>query len=142
MIEIRNLTKVKIDRKALTAVAKKVLKSENIKLKGLSVVFLGSGEIRKLNKKYRGKNQPTDVLSFNQDCNFPFSEEELGEIAICPQQVKKNAERLGEKFKKELSRVLIHGILHLLGYDHEKNVNEARRMEEKQEYYLSLFFKI
>ena len=140
MIEIRNLTRKKIDAKRLKAVAKKVLKSENIKLKGISIVLLGKTEIKKLNKKYRGKSQPTDVLSFSQNYNFPFLKEDLGEIVVCPEQVGENARKAGEEFEKELNRVLIHGILHLLGYDHEKSGEGARRMEKKQEYYLVKFF--
>jgi len=140
MIEIRNLTRTKIDAKRLEAVAKKVLKSENIKLKGLSIVFLGKAEIKKLNEKYREKNQPTDVLSFSQNYDFPFLKEDLGEIVICPEQVAKNAKGAKEEFERELVRVLIHGILHLLGYEHEKSAKEAAEMEKKQEYYLVNFF--
>jgi len=61
----------------------------------------------------------------------------LGEIVICLREVKKNARRFNSTFKKELVRVLIHGILHLLGYDHEKLEKEAEKMEEKENYYLS-----
>lgn len=130
MIEINNLTTSDIDEKFLKGVAKKVLKGEDRKEVGLSIVFVGQGKMRKLNKKYRGKNKVTDVLSFDNGLN---------EIVICLREVKKNAKRFKSTFKKELARVLIHGILHLLGYEHEKNKKEAKKMEKRQEYHLNLF---
>jgi len=65
----------------------------------------------------------------------------LGEIVICLSEVKKNAKRFSLTFEKELARVLIHGILHLLGYDHEKSKEGEREMEKKENYYLEKVFK-
>jgi len=101
MIEINNLTTSKVDKEFLKRVAKKVLKSENKKEIDLSIVFVGEAGMRKLNKKYRGKNKVTDVLSFG---------DELNEIVICLREVKNNAKIYNSTFKKELARVLIHGI--------------------------------
>jgi len=123
MIEINNLTASKVDEEFLKGVVKKILKSENRKEMNLSVVFVGEGRMRKLNKKYRKKNKVTDVLSFGQGLN---------EIVICLREIKKNAKIYNSTFKKELARVLIHAILHLLGYEH------GEKMEEKQEFYLNL----
>lgn len=128
MIEINNLTISAVDKKFLKRVAKIVLKGKDIEEVGLSIVLTGEKRIRKLNKKYRGKNKITDVLSFGEGLN---------EIVICLSEVKKNAKKYNIAFKKELARVLIHGILHLLGYEHEKGEKEAKKMEKKQEYYLS-----
>ncbi|MBZ9577493.1 rRNA maturation RNase YbeY [Patescibacteria group bacterium] len=128
MLEINNLTTSSVDEEFLKGVAKKVLKGEDRKEVGLSIVFVGQGKMRKLNKKYRGKNKVTDVLSFDNGLN---------EIVICLREVKKNAKRYNSTFKKELAQVLIHGILHLLGYEHEKTKKEAEVMENKQSYYLS-----
>jgi len=126
MVEINNLTTVSIDEEFLKKVAEKVLEGE--KAKGeLSIALVGQGRIRELNKKYRGKNRVTDVLAFPSNG--------LGEIVICLREVKKNAKRFGSSFEKELATCLIHGILHLLGYDHEK-------MEEKQKYYLLICLKV
>ena len=119
MIEINNLTGSKVDEKFLKKVAKKVLKSENIKEIDLSIVFVGEARMRKLNKKYRGKNKVTDVLSFGQGLN---------EIVVCLREIKKNAKIYDSTFKKELARVLIHAILHLLAYNHKE-------MQDKEEYY-------
>ncbi|MCX6759085.1 MAG: rRNA maturation RNase YbeY [Candidatus Nealsonbacteria bacterium] len=128
MIEINNLTTNQIDREFLEKVAKKVLMGENKKKLELSIVLVGQARIRKLNKKYRQNYRSTDVLSFSYDGS--------GDIVICLGEVKKNAKRYNSTFRKELAKVLIHGILHLLGYDHEKSEKAAKEMEEKQEHYL------
>jgi probable rRNA maturation factor len=130
MIEINNLSLKykKIDEVFLKKVAEKVLKAEENKKKiELSIAIVNPEEIKKLNKEYRKKNKPTDVLSFGEIGS------DVSEIVICPEEVEKN----GENFKKELTLVLIHGILHLFKYDHEKTVKEAERMFQKQEEYLS-----
>ena len=129
MIEINNLTTTPIEEEILKKVAEKILEGENKRNTDLSIALVGPGRIRKLNKKYRGKNRVTDVLS--------FPDNGLGEIVICLREVKKNAKKFGSSFKKELSICLIHGILHLLGYDHEKSVEEVKKMRDREEYYLS-----
>ena len=133
-VEVNNLTRSFIDKNLLKKVAEKVLRGENRQRDSLSIVLAGLKRMKDLNRKYRKESKPTDVLSFN------FSEEllmgELGEIIICPDLVKKNAERYESTFKRELVRVLIHGILHLLGYNHKKP-EEAQKMEKRQNHYLS-----
>jgi len=130
MIEVNNLTANPINEEFLKGVAKKVLEGENENEaeNNLSIALVGQGRIRELNKKYRKKNKVTDVLTFGDGLN---------EIVICLREVKKNAKGFKSTFKKELARVLIHGILQLLGYNHEKDAKEAEKMEEKQNYYLS-----
>ncbi|MFZ3057691.1 MAG: rRNA maturation RNase YbeY [Minisyncoccales bacterium] len=130
MIEINNLSEKyrKIDTVFLKKVATKVFKEEKNKKKiELSIAIVNPQEIKKLNKEYRKKNKPTDVLSFGEVGG------DISEIVICPEEVEKN----GKDFKKELTLVLIHGILHLLSYDHEKTKKEAEKMFQKQEEYLS-----
>ena len=130
MIEINNLSLKykKIDTVFLKKVATKVLKGEKNKKKiELSIAIVNPQEIKKLNKEYRKKNKPTDVLSFGEIGG------DITEIVICPEEVEKN----GKDFKKELTLVLIHGILHLFSYDHEKTKKEAEKMFQKQEEYLS-----
>ena len=138
MIEINNLTTAVVDKDFLKKTAKIVIDGESSFAKAsedkerkidLSIALVGQERIKKLNKKYRGKNRATDVLSFSYDGS--------GDIVICLGEVKKNARRFGTTFEKELSKVLIHGILHLLDYDHEKNEKEAEKMRKKEEYYLS-----
>jgi len=149
MIEINNLTTVSIDKKFLRKIAKEVFRGEKVKKEvGLSIAFVGSSRIKEINKRYRRKNKVTDVLAFGEKyevgsmkkgkrVKFPDPFIELGEIVICPQQVKQNAKRYRTNFQKELTLVLIHGILHLLGYSYEKGERKAKRMEMKKKYYLS-----
>jgi len=148
MIEINNLTADLIDEEFFKGVAKIVLKGENKKDALLSIALVGQKKIRELNKKYRGKNSPTDVLSFGDNMAGGIEnitergELNLGEILICPQEVKKNAKKYGLTFKKELARVLIHGILHLFRYEHEENKRSAEKMRKKEEIYFSKIKKL
>jgi probable rRNA maturation factor len=136
MVEINNLTSNKIDRKALINIAEKVLKEEK-KEGDLSIALVCGARMRSINKKYRKKDKITDVLSFGflKDNKLKG---ELGEIVICPEVVKKNAKNLDLDYNKELARVLIHGVLHILGYDHEKAKKEAEEMIKKEEKYNNL----
>jgi len=136
MIEINNLTGNPIDEDFFKKVAKIILEEElgipQFQKTDLSIALVGQGRIRELNRRYGGKNRPTDVLAFsNRNMG-------LGEIVICLKEVKKNAKKYGFTFKKELTRILIHGLLHLLDYSHEKKV-EIKKMEKKENYYLSKF---
>lgn len=125
MIEVNNLTEFRISGRFFKKLADGVLKKEKTQL-DLSVALVGLKEIKALNGKYRKKNRPTDVLSFQYGNS--------GEIVICPEVVQTNAKKYQSVFKKELARVLIHGILHILGYSH-------KRMVHKQISYLKLFLK-
>lgn len=144
MIGVNNLTTISIDENFVKGVAKKILVGEGKRGKGLSIAFVGSDRIKEINKKYRKKNQTTDVLSFSEleipmekFKVFPVQEKEnLGEIIICLKRVKRNAKKDGSDFKTEFVRVLIHGVLHLLGYDHKKP-KQREEMKNKQDFYLS-----
>ena len=104
-IEIINLTKIKIEKKPLIKIAKKILAKK--KSADLSIALLTKNEIKKLNKRFRKKDKPTDVLSFKETIG-------LGEIVICPALVKENAKKFKISFKEELIRVLIHGLSYLI----------------------------
>jgi probable rRNA maturation factor len=130
MTEINNLTARRVDKDLLSRIAKKVLMGENERSLGLSIALVGQAEMKRLNKEYRRKDRTTDVLSFRYD--------DSGEIVICPAEVRKNAEESNSTFDRELAKVLIHGILHLLGYDHEKNKAKTEKMEKRQNHYLKL----
>jgi len=135
MIEINNLTNEQFDKKFLKKVAEKILRDKKQKNKDLSLALIGEKRMRELNRKYRKKNKVTDVLAFSE------KEFGLGEVIVCPKKVKENAKKYNSNFRIELARVLVHGILHLLGYDHEKSKKEAQKMKEKENYYLKIFFK-
>ena len=128
-IEINNLTAGHIDEKKIKRIAEKVLKGEKGRGKTVSIVFTGKIRIKELNRRYRKKDKATDVLSFLYD--------QGGEIVICPEKVKENAKKYGLSFKEELVQCLIHGMLHLSGYDHEKSERETKKMEKRELYYLS-----
>ena len=128
MVEINNLTKASIGKRFLKKIGEEVLRKEKKDSKNLSVALVGQKEIRELNKDYRKKDKATDVLSFRYNT--------LGEVVICPEIVRANAKKFNSTFKKELARVLIHGILHLLGYSHETNTAKAKKMRKKEEDYL------
>jgi len=142
MIEINNLTNFNIDKKLFTGVAKKVLTGENkgtttakrgpVCGKNISIAFVAKSEMQKLNKKFRGIDKPTDVLAFGENLKSEYRNPkffDLGEVVICPEVV--------EEKKETIEEVLVHGILHLCGYDHEKSEKEAEEMESQEKKYLS-----
>lgn len=137
-IEINNLTNYSINQDFLKKVAGKVLEKELFREKEkkeeISIALVCPKKIKELNKKYRGKEKITDVLSFDY--------KDRGEIIICPAQVEKNSKQFFSFFKKELTKVLIHGILHLMGYEDECGSKKAEEMEAKQNYYLNLCQKL
>jgi probable rRNA maturation factor len=103
----------------------------------VTVCFVEDGEIARLNGKFRGKRKPTDVLSFPKDghgrngSRLPELESAnfLGEIAISPQTARRNAKRFGRTLDEELRVLVLHGVLHLAGYDHEADNGEMERIE-------------
>ncbi len=136
-INVQNLTRSRIDREFVKKIAGRILKKEK-KQGDISIIFVGTKKIRDLNKRYRKQDKVTDVLSFSHglvDTKFKDIFE-LGEVIICLIRVKKDAQEFKSDFEKELKWVIIHGILHALGYDHEKSEKEAKRMKKKEEYYL------
>jgi len=97
----------------------------------LSVVFTGDGQVRRLNRQYRGKDKTTDVLSFSllegKKLNSGLARiKVLGDVVISVPQAKRQAREAGKTFKSETAMLLIHGILHLLGYDHGSKRDEKR----------------
>ncbi len=142
MIEINNLTSTQIDKKNFKKIAQVVLRNEKRDDLELSIALVTASKIKEFNKKYRGQDRPTDVLAFSLDSKNKKTKNKknLGEILISPQQVKKNAKRFKMTFKQEMANCLIHGILHLLGYEHENFLKEAELMEKKQNYYFSRIF--
>ena len=104
----------------------------------LSIVFIGDRAMRSLNSRYRGKNETTDVLSFSlREGRFPHIQPEmLGDIVISLNVAARQARESGHSFERELELLLVHGLAHLLGYDHERSAQEARRMKRKEQWLL------
>jgi len=93
----------------------------------ICITFVDDKEMRKLNSNYRSIDRTTDVLSFPQDNEF------LGDLVISHPTAKKNAKRYNTSLKKELQRLIIHGILHLLGFDHKKKKDrDIMRIKENE----------
>jgi len=119
-----------ISPKIVKKTVEKILALLKIKKGEVSLAFVDCGEIRKLNKIYRGKNSATDVLS------FPYYHQKnylSGEIIICGPQVKKNAAKEKISPLAELNKVLVHGLLHLTGYDHQKEAETALMRKKERE---------
>ena len=100
------------------------------------LVFVDEEEISEMNERFRGMEGPTDVLTFVYD-----DEDLLGEIIVCPEVVERNAESFGVEPEEEMLRVVIHGALHLSGYDHEFDESRAEEMFKKQEKLLREFLR-
>lgn len=98
-----------------------------IRQKELAIIFLNPNAAKETNQEYRGKNYATDVLSFEGEGEY------LGELVICPHVLKAQAKENSHSFKAELGYMLIHGVLHLLGFDHEKSKKEAAKMFQIQD---------
>ena len=89
-----------------------LLKQNKCAAKSLSVIFVDNDYIRKLNRRYLGRNRITDVLA------FPFDDDFLGEVYVCRQRAKKQAKEFGLTEKEEIFRLAQHGLMHLLGHHH------------------------
>lgn len=96
--------------------------------KELTIVYLSVKEMQKINKQFRNKNKPTDILSF--ESHDPRS---LGELLLCFEVLKKQAQNQKHSIKCEVAYMLIHGILHLLGYDHELSLKDEKLMFRLQD---------
>ena len=116
-------------------VRRKIAKNLKDKDKVLSCVFLEANEVRGLNKKYRELDRPTDVLSFEP----LLKEGYLGELVFCVPLVQQQARENRHSYREELAYLSLHGLLHLLGFEHEGGGAEAERMYQIQD---SLFSAI
>ena len=123
MIDLDNSTSCHIDLVSL----------ENIKnsltQKDIELLVVHNDEIQQLNKEHRKIDKATDVLSFPMDFEMPHMP--LGSIVISVDFVEEKAKEYGHSFNEEFSLLFIHGLLHLLGYDHEVDNGEHRAKEEE-----------
>ena len=101
----------------------------------LNILFTDDSEIRDLNLKFRGKNKPTDVLSFPSGERISKAGGFIGELVISIPTAKRQANEFGVTLREELLRLIVHGLLHLLGYDHEgvskAEAQKMRRLEAR-----------
>ena len=144
MYYVENETEEKVDLKIVRAILKKIVAYYGEK-RDFSVTFVTDDEIQELNREYREIDAPTDILTFRLDDapSFPISvdeedmdflnNEEMGDIFISLDTMRRNAEEFGVGEEEELSRLLLHGILHLRGLDHKTNDFEKEEMLKEQE---------
>lgn len=128
MIEINNRAGVTLPVSFLKKLGEQVLEHEGKAGASLSLALVDSKKARQLNLAYRKKSYVPNVLSFKA------REFGLGEIVLCPEQISKDATRYGILFTEELSRVFIHGMLHVLGYSHSA-------MKKKEDFFKSFWRK-
>ena len=119
MIELNNLTEEAVPRAFLKKVSQSVLRQERRKA-GLSIALLGKKRMLQLNRTYRKKDKVANVLSFS------IPELGLGEVILCPAEIRKDAKKYGIPYRKALAWMLIHGILHALGYTHRQMINKEK----------------
>jgi probable rRNA maturation factor len=138
-IQVINKTKNKIDVDKIVELSNNILSEENLLEKNsyINIVITDDEEMTEYNKKFRNKDGPTDVLSFE----YGLNEETIGDIVISYETVARQAPEYNNSMETELYLMIIHGILHLLGYDHEKNEKEAKIMFDKQDYYSSKYIE-
>ena len=103
----------------------------------LTIALVTDGQMKRWNNAFRGKNRPTDVLSFPADDSRRKRSPEaaahsyMGDIAIAPAVARINARRFGRAFATEMRILILHGILHLMGYDHETDQGQMERREAR-----------
>lgn len=132
---IANEQELPVDSERLVALARHTLLAEDVDEEAeLSVLLVAGDHMQRLNARFAGNDYATDVLAFPMmedadDEEVPI----LGDVVICPRVAEENARRIGHGFDHELDTLLIHGTLHLLGYDHQGKADKAlmdRRLRE------------
>jgi probable rRNA maturation factor len=125
MVEVVNRQRrVKVDPNAWTTFAEKALKAIGNSGTSATIAFVSDSSIRKLNRQFRNIDKATDVLSFPAD-----EPENLGDVAISVETAAKQAKENGLEFNDEIAQLILHGLLHLSGYDHETDNGEMNRLE-------------
>ncbi len=128
---------VEVDIEAVGAYLVRIKKALGLGGKKWNVCLVDDQAMRRLNTAYRGKRRPTDVLAFawedNDAAGDPLAAREfagfLGDVVISADTARRNARREGLRLECEMERLILHGILHLLGYDHETDHGEMASLE-------------
>jgi len=136
-VEVINETGVPIDEEAAARAVMFVLERESVSSGEVALAFVEEAAMAELNKTYRSFDGATDVLSFpggpDDDFDWPEPEEglalHLGDIVVCPAVAERNAAEEGISLAEEMRRLVVHGTLHLLDYDHEVDQGEQRSRE-------------
>jgi len=127
MVEVVNRQRrVKVDPDSWTTFAEKALSAIGNSGSSATIAFVSDRNIRKLNQQFRGVDKATDVLSFPAD-----EPDNLGDVAISVETAAKQAKENGLSLNDEIAQLILHGLLHLSGYDHETDNGEMNRFELK-----------
>lgn len=122
MIELDNRVNIEIDLSIMEQM------SMDLTSKDIELILINDSEIREINKKYRNKDSSTDVLSFPYNSEFsPY----LGSIVISVETAQKVCKEIDTSINNELNLLYLHGLLHILGYDHEKDDGQMRKIERE-----------
>ena len=125
MVEVVNRQRrLQIDTRAWSNFATKALAAIGKNETAATIAFVSDKKIRELNRQFRGIDKPTDVLSFPSD-----GPDELGDVAVSVDTAAAQAKENGLKFDEEIAQLILHGLLHLSGYDHETDNGEMNRLE-------------
>ena len=126
--------KIRLSANALQMFLREIQRTLKIEDAQVTIAFVGDAEITQWNESYRKKKGPTDVLSFpaaSKGRRGKKSEKNLGDIAISPETARRYAKENGRTLQQELRVLMLHGVLHLMGYDHETDRGEMDRLEQK-----------
>jgi probable rRNA maturation factor len=136
-----NQKKKKIEIDKVRTVAQDILNALGSRDVQLSILICDDSEISVLNRKYLGRTGPTNVISFPmQEGEFPdVFPELLGDVVISAETADREAREIEQDFEMRFIELLVHGILHLKGYDHEKDETQALEMEKKSRELMDLF---
>ena len=133
----------RIARRKLRQTAKAILNALDCPDAELSILIVDDQQITKLNRQFLNRKGPTNVIAFPMQAG-QFTEiapNLLGDVVISAETAQQEARNAGLSMEERLNQLLIHGTLHLLGYDHVKTVSEARRMEKKTNELLKIIEK-
>lgn len=134
-ISVSNRQKrIGVDSGKIRSAARRILRELGFEGHDLSIVIVDDPEITRLNRQYFRRNRATNVISFamNGGEEGPGHSRILGDVVVSAETAKRQAEEAGREGEEEILFLLIHGILHLAGYDHEGSAGERRKMEEKE----------
>ena len=143
-IDFMSGTRSRISAPELRRIARHVLMAEDVAPEvELELMLADAASSRELNRLYRGSDEPTDVLSFaamdeapmapGPFLEAPDATPSLGEIVICIPVVEQQASAAGREVQGEIAHLLVHGLLHLLGHDHELGEAESQRMQQRED---------
>ncbi|WP_414830500.1 rRNA maturation RNase YbeY [Alteromonas sp. H39] len=124
------------DEAQVTAWASEVYEAQGVSDQEVTIRFVDEEESQALNYQFRGKDKPTNVLSFPFECPPDIPVNLLGDLVVCVPVIHREAEEQGKNVEHHYAHMIVHGILHLLGFDHQ-NDDEAEEMESREIHILS-----